>query len=55
MYPSNLGDLTSIKDANNFEVLNSFTKLSSKLNKLTYNIYVMTDTASLSNGTLIFK
>ena len=55
MYPSNLGDLTSIKDANNFEVLNSFTKLSSKLNKLTYNIYVMTDTASLTNGTLIFK
>ena len=55
MYPSNLGELTSVKDANNFEVLNSFTKLSSKINKLDYNIYIMTDTATLDDGTLIFK
>lgn len=42
-YPASLGNLTSIKDQNNFEYINSFTKLTSTINNEAYNVYYLTD------------
>ena len=55
MYPKSLGALSSVKDGNNFEVLDTFTKLETQISSIDYLIYILTDTATLSNGTLIFK
>ena len=55
MYPKSLGALSSVKDGNNFEVLDTFTKLETQISSIDYLIYILADTATLSNGTLIFK
>ena len=54
-YPKSYGALNSVKDANNFEVLGSFTKLETKINSVDYILYITTDTSSLNGGKIIFK
>lgn len=48
-YPASLGNLTTIKDQNNFEYINSFTKLTMNINAETYNVYYLTDKVT-ANG-----
>ena len=54
-YPKSLGDLISVKDANNFEVLGSFIKTDLTINGINYVAYVTNSTSSLNNGKLTFK
>lgn len=42
-YPASFGDLTSIKDANNFEYLSSYTKTTVAVDGVNYNVYTLTD------------
>ena len=42
-YPASMGDLTSIKDANNFEYLSSYTKTNVTVDGTSYNVYTLTD------------
>ena len=55
LYPKSFGDLTSIKDENNFENLNSFIKSYITVNGVNYIEYKLINTASNSNGTLTFN
>ncbi len=42
-YPVSFGNLTSIKDANNFEYIGSYTKYAMTIDSVSYNVYVLTD------------
>lgn len=42
-YPASFGNLTSIKDANNFEYLSSYTKTTVAVDGTNYNVYTLTD------------
>ena len=42
-YPASMGDLTSIKDANNFEYISSYTKTTVTVDGTAYNAYTLTD------------
>lgn len=42
-YPASFGNLTSIKDANNFEYLGSYTKTNVTIDDVSYNVYTLTD------------
>ena len=42
-YPASFGNLTSIKDANNFEYLSSYTKTTVAVDGTDYNVYTLTD------------
>lgn len=42
-YPVSFGNLTSIKDANNFEYISSYTKYTMTIDSVSYNVYVLTD------------
>ena len=42
-YPASFGNLTSIKDANNFEYLASYTKTTVTVDGVDYNVYTLTD------------
>lgn len=42
-YPASFGNLTSIKDANNFEYLSSYTKTNVTVDDVNYNVYTLTD------------
>lgn len=42
-YPASMGNLTSIKDANNFEYLSSYTKTTVEVDGVNYNVYTLTD------------
>jgi hypothetical protein len=42
-YPASFGDLTSIKDSNNFEYLGSYTKTTVTVDGVSYNVYTLTD------------
>ena len=42
-YPASFGNLTSIKDANNFEYLGSYTKTNVTVDGTSYNVYTLTD------------
>jgi hypothetical protein len=48
MYPASLGNLTSIKDANGFEYMESYTFTQLRYNGVDYNIYVLTEPTSLT-------
>ena len=50
MYPSSFGKLTSIKDANNFEYINSYTLLEITYDSVAYNVYVLTDAVTVEGG-----
>lgn len=54
-YPSSMGNLTTIKDSNNFEYINSFTKTTATINGETYNVYVLTDSVTVLNFKWSFK
>ena len=54
-YPASLGDLTSIKDQNNFEYLtNSYGKVTMTINGETYNVYTMNDPVTATGLTQVF-
>ena len=55
LYPKSFGDLTTVKDENNFENLTSFTKSYITVDGVDYVEYKLTNTASNSNGTLTFN
>lgn len=56
LYPSALGNLTSIKDGNNFDVTGSFTKVTGlTINGESYVGYILTKEASLNNVTFKFS
>lgn len=42
-YPASMGNLTSIKDANNFEYISSYTKTTVVVDGVDYNVYTLTD------------
>lgn len=42
-YPASFGNLTSIKDSNNFEYINSYTKTTVSVDGTNYNVYTLTD------------
>lgn len=42
-YPASFGNLTSIKDSNNFEYLGSYTKTTVVVDGTDYNVYTLTD------------
>ena len=45
-YPASFGNLTSIKDANNFEYLSSYTKTTVAVDGVDYNVYTLTDSVT---------
>lgn len=47
-YPASYGDLTSIKDANNFEYITSYTKSTVTIDGVSYNCYLMTDATGVT-------
>lgn len=47
-YPASFGNLTSIKDANNFEYLSSYTKTTVVVDDVNYNVYTLTDPVTAS-------
>lgn len=48
-YPAAFGSLSHIKDDNNFEYIDSFTKSTITMNGELYNVYVLTDPVTVSN------
>ena len=48
MYPSSYGELSSIKDANNFEYINSYSKSISAYNGVEYFIYILIDPVTIT-------
>ena len=55
MYPKSFGNLTSIKDANNFDYINSYTLSNATVNNVEYNIYILTDPVTINNFKQIFN
>lgn len=49
MYPKDFGKLTTIKDANNFEYINSYTLTERAINGVSYYIYTLTDPVTITN------
>jgi len=49
MYPKDFGKLTTIKDANNFEYINSYTLTERTINGVSYYIYTLTDPVTITN------
>ena len=54
-YDATYGDLTSIKDKNNFENLPAFTKTVMEINGENYNVYISSDKITCSNFEYTFK
>jgi hypothetical protein len=50
MYPASFGEIESIKDANNFEYINSYTFTTIKYDNVLYNVYVLTDAVTVEGG-----
>lgn len=50
MYPATHGELSSIKDINNFEYINSYTFSVITYDEVSYNLYVMTDAVTVSGA-----
>lgn len=53
-YPASYGDLTSIKDANNFEYITSYTKSTVTIDGVSYNCYLMTDATGVTGFKQIY-
>lgn len=47
-YPASFGNLTSVKDGNNFEYINSYTKTTVTVDGTNYNVYTLTDPVTAS-------
>lgn len=50
MYPESFGKIESIKDANNFEYINSYTFTTIEYDDVAYNVYVLTDAVTVEGG-----
>ena len=55
MYPKSFGALTSIKDANNFDYINSYTLTTSTYSGVEYYVYILTDPVTITNFKQIFN
>lgn len=55
VYPSSFGEITSIKDANNFEYINSYTKNVMEVEGVEYFAYVLTDPVTITGFKQIFS
>lgn len=55
MYPKSFGALTSIKDANNFEYINSYTRSEITWDEVVYYVYILTDPVSITGFKQIFN
>lgn len=55
MYPKSFGALTSIKDANNFEYINSYTRSEITWDEVVYYVYMLTDPVSITGFKQIFN
>ena len=55
MYPKSFGALTSIKDANNFDYINSYTRSEMTYNNVDYYVYILTDPVTITNFKQIFN
>ena len=55
MYPQSFGTLTSIKDANNFDYINSYTRTTLSYNGVDYYVYVLTDPVTITGFKQIFN
>lgn len=53
-YPKQFGALISIKDANNFDYINSYTRSELEINNETYYVYVLTDPTSITTFKQIY-
>lgn len=53
-YPSSFGELESIKDGSNQEILGSWTKSSLQINGENYHVYVLTDASTVTDYVLKF-
>lgn len=53
-YPKLFGSLTSIKDSNNFDYLNSYTRSELEINGETYYVYVLTSPTSITTFKQIY-
>ena len=54
-YPKSFGKLTSIKDANNFEYINSYTYTEEDINNIIYSVYTLTDAMTVENAKQIYS
>lgn len=55
MYPQSFGTLTSIKDANNFDYINSYTKTTLSYDSVDYYVYILTDPVTITGFKQIFN
>jgi hypothetical protein len=55
MYPSSYGELKSIKDANNFEYINSYSKSVSIYDEIEYFIYILIDPVTITEFKQVFS
>lgn len=53
-YPASFGDLSDIKDQNNFSLLGSYTKNTMDIDTVSYNVYISTNKATLNGYKLNF-
>lgn len=53
-YPTSYGDLASIKDGNNFEYINSYTKSVVTIDGTSYNCYLLTEAVGVNNFKQIY-
>lgn len=54
-YPASFGALTSIKDGNGYEVIDSYTRTTLEIAGVSYLCYVLTNAVSVDNVTQIFS
>lgn len=55
MYPQSFGTLTSIKDTNNFDYINSYTRTTLSYNGVDYYAYILTDPVTIIGFKQIFN
>ena len=55
IYPKTFGELTSIKDSNNFDYINSYTRSTATFNGVEYYVYILTDPVTINNFKQIFN
>lgn len=53
-YPSEFGNISSIKDQNQFEIRESFEKKTVIIDNIQYNVYILKDASSVDNYKIYF-
>lgn len=53
-YPSEFGDISSIKDQNQFEIREPFEKRTVIIDNIQYNVYILKDASSVDNYKIYF-